>query len=355
MDNQGSDILFGTVVPFSWYRGCTSVAAGHFSEMASERCNVVRIDVSEEDLVFRMQEVAAVVQLAVTARLKPLVGLCGFAGLFGRGSLSSSDAERSPFMQGHQQARKIDGCGLLSRDQVCTRNPKFIDYVCALCCAVGCVRNVGGISLVHPNFSMCFCRLCLGDRGVGEPNNSAHGAFRYKRGMSVLPDEDEEQGSPLHSSASATLHLLQAMFLSFRMAPTLSKSPSATALFGTSLVKDSQFDSLARALRVLELSPQPSVMQPAPDVMLDSIPAATHVILSLPHSVIPHNQLQAALSSTWEAAIPEIKYKVEPRSATGADFTYQGATAEDAEKDDRRADDGCSWDAVALIAETSTK
>ena len=70
-----TDLLYGTVVPFAWYRGCTSIAAGHFSEMAKERCNAVRIDVSEEDLIWRMQEVAAVVQIAAAARLKPLVGL----------------------------------------------------------------------------------------------------------------------------------------------------------------------------------------------------------------------------------------------------------------------------------------
>jgi hypothetical protein len=63
MNGDGSDILLGTVVPLSWYRRCTSAAAAHFSEMARERCNAVRIDVTEEDLVFRMQEVAAVVQL----------------------------------------------------------------------------------------------------------------------------------------------------------------------------------------------------------------------------------------------------------------------------------------------------
>ena len=50
-------------------------------------------------MIWRMQEVAAVVQIAAAARLKPLVGLCGLAGLLGRGSLPHDDASRSPFLQ----------------------------------------------------------------------------------------------------------------------------------------------------------------------------------------------------------------------------------------------------------------
>jgi hypothetical protein len=357
MSGDGSDILLGTVVPLSWYRGCTSAAAAHFSEMARERCNAVRIDVTEEDLVFRMQEVAAVVQLAVSARLKPLVGLCGMAGLLGRGSLSRADAASSPFLQRHQQLRKVDGCGLICPDQACTRNPVFVDYVCALCCAVGCIRNVGGISLVHPNFSTCFCRFCTGDRGGGQTNDAAHSAFRYKRGMSVLPDEDDEQGQGglLHVSASATLHLLQAMFLSFRMASKLSKSASAPALFGNSLVKDNQLDSLSRALRVLELSPQPSVMQPATDVLLDGVPAATHMVMPLPHSVVPHEQLHASLSSTLDAALPDMKYKVHAPPAASEQSRVAFAGVAEAAREEGVADEGCCWDAIAVVAETGIK
>jgi hypothetical protein len=358
MSGESSDILLGTVVPFSWYRGCAGIASAHFSEMASARCNAVRIDVSEEDLVFRVQEVAAVVQLAVTARLKPLVGLCGLAGLFGRGSLSRADAESSPFLRNNQHGRKVDGCGALSPDQACARNPKFVDYACALCCAVGCIRNVAGISFVHPNFSMCFCRLCVGERG--ELNNATPGALRYKRGMSVLPDEDDEQMGSLHSCASATLHLLQAMFLSFRAAPTLAKSSSATAVFGAYLIKDSQFDSVARALRVLELSPEPSVTQPATDVMLDSVAAATHIVMSLPHSVVPHHQLQAASSATSDSSSHDVKYKVQPQSSPRVDFAQLSSSEAEARHGDGATEEwsagqSCCWDAVAVIVETSTK
>ena len=339
-----TDLLYGTVVPFAWYRGCTSIAAGHFSEMAKERCNAVRIDVSEEDLIWRMQEVAAVVQIAAAARLKPLVGLCGLAGLLGRGSLPHDDASRSPFLQNHQHARKIDGRGLPCNGQVCARSPEFIDYVCALCCAVGCIRNVGGISAVHANFTMCFCRMCQGDRAEDE----REGAFRYQRKMPVLPDEDDEHSGAMRS-AGATLQLLQAMFLSFRTAPVLAKSASAASLLGACLAKSGQVDTLARALRVLELSPQPNVMQPAIDVMLDAVPAATHVVLSLPCSRIPHKNLTALSSSASE--LPQGRHAHSP----AASFEQEDPPSAAAHEGGQHGNDGCCWDAIAVLVDTSLK
>ena len=346
------DIVFGTVVPFAPYRGCVSIAAAHFSEMARERCNAVRIDVSEDDLVCRMQEVASVVQMAHASRLKPFIGLCGFAGMLGRGSLPRADADKSPFLHRHPTARKVDGSGLPCSGQVCTRNSEFIEYVCALSCAVGCISNVAGISIVHPNFSMCFCHMCQGVQVEG----GASSTFRYKRHMPVLPDDDDEQGGVLHSCASATLHVMQAMLLSFRMAPSLAKSTSATTLFGTTLLKGSQSDAVSQALRVLELSPQPSVMQPAMDVMLDSVPAATHVLLSLPYSVVSHAQLLEASSVTADANEPERKYKVHPQSTLVIDLApVEGQSAQAAPQEERAVGDGCSWDAIAVVVETGLK
>ncbi len=348
---SGDDIHFGTVVPFSWYRGCTSVASSHFSEMARERCNAVRIDVSEEDLVLRMQEVAAVVQLASAARLKPLVGVCGLAGMFGRGALSSADAERSPFLQSHQQAHKVDGCGVPCSGQVCCRDLAFIDYACALCSAIGCIRGIQGLSLVHPGFSSCFCSVCTGNRNEGNPaGDASQNRFRYKRGMPVLPDEDDERGGLLQSSASATLHLLHAMFLSFRSASSLAKSPSAHAFFAGSLMKTGTAD-LARVMRVLELSPVPSVMQPAAEMLLAGVPSATHIILPLPHTLLLHHQISAFPSSS-NFSSPDRKYKVQPRSAAGtqASNTHVGNAQEE-----RNTSDGCCWDAIAIFVETNRK
>ncbi len=349
---SSEDILFGTVVPFSWYRGCCSVSAMHFSDMARQRCNSVRIDVSDEDLVTRMQEVSAVVQLATAARLKPVLGLCGFAGMLGRGALPRCDADSSPFLSRHAHSRKVDGSGVQCSGQVCTRDPEFIDYACALCCAVGCIRGLGGISLVHPNFSMCFCRLCVDGGAEGDAqNDSSRNRFRYKRKMPVLPDEDDERDGLFHSSAFATLHLLQAMFLSFRTAPLLSQTSSATAIFGRSLIKANQVD-MTRAVRVLELSPQPSVMQPAMEVMLGSVPAATHIVIPLPCSVVPHQQLaNASMPSALHAPLPERKYTVQPRSASQ---TFTDAAAEQ-EEEQRPSSDGCCWDVIALCVETTAK
>jgi hypothetical protein len=273
------------------------------------------------------------------------------AGILGIGALSRTDAERSPFLQAHQDALKVDGCGVPCSGQVCPRNLEFIDYACALCCAVGCMRGVAGLSLVHPSFSSCFCSVCTGDINEGEAQNDASkNRFRYKRRMPVLPDEDDERVGPLLSSASAALHLLHAMFLSFRSAPSLARSSSASAFFGGSLMKTGAAD-LARAMRVLELSPQPSVMQPAAEMLLGGVPSATHIIMPLPYTVLPHEQLRASpLSSSLSS--PERKYKVHPRSAAGA--LSSDARAGDGQEE-RPVSDGCCWDAIAIFVETNRK
>jgi hypothetical protein len=97
------------------------------------------------------------------------------------------------------------------------------------------------------------------------------------------------------------------MFLSFRMALSLAKSPSAAAFFGKSLIKANQND-LHRALRIIELPPQPSMLQPAAEIMLESVPSASHIIVSLPFTVVPHAQLAATSSSSLDASSPERKY-----------------------------------------------
>jgi hypothetical protein len=173
--------------------------------------------------------------------------------------------------------------------------------------------------------------------------------------MPVLPDDDDEQGGVLHSCASATLHVMQAMLLSFRMAPSLAQSASATTVFGATLLKGSQSNAVSQALRVLELSPQPSVMQPAMDVMLDSVPAATHVLLSLPYSVVSHAQLLGASSSTADANEPERKYKVHPQSTRVIDLAPVEGQPQAAAHEERAAGDGCSWDAIAVVVETGLK
>jgi hypothetical protein len=357
MNNKSADSrYFGTVVPFSWYRGCTSAATAHFNEMARERCNAVRIDVSEEDLVLRIQEVAAVVQLAAAARLKAIIGLCGFGGVLGQGSLSQADAERSLFLRDHPSSMKVDGCGLSCAGQVCSRNPEFIDYVCALCCVVGCMQHVGGISAVHPRFSACFCALCSGGHASlsagGDESSADRSRFRYQRRMTVLPDENEEEAGLLPSSAIATLHLLQAMFLSFRAAPSLAKSASAASVFGASLMRGSQADAASHAFRVIELSPHPSVTQPAADALLGSVPAATHIVLALPHTVVQHKQQQTSGPLGSENKLPTRKYEVHPRPAEPA--------AEACGKQDDALGGGesrlaCCWDALAVVVESSVK
>jgi hypothetical protein len=208
---------------------------------------------------------------------------------------------------------------------------------------------VGGISAVHANFTMCFCRMCQGDRAEDE----REGAFRYQRKMPVLPDEDDEHSGAMRS-AGATLQLLQAMFLSFRAAPVLAKSPSAASLLGACLAKSGQVDTLAHALRVLELSPQPNVMQPAIDVMLDAVPAATHVVLSLPCSRIPHRNLTALPSSASE--LPQGRHHAQLHALSpAASFEQEDVPSDAAHEGGGHGNDGCCWDAIAVLVDTSLK
>ena len=166
--------------------------------------------------------------------------------------------------------------------------------------------------------------------------------------MPVLPDEDDEHSGAMRS-AGATLQLLQAMFLSFRTASVLAKSASAASLLAACLAKSGQVDTLARALRVLELSPQPNVMQPAIDVMLDAVPAATHVVLSLPCSRIPHKNLTALSSSASE--LPQGRHAHSP----AASFEQEDPPSAAAHEGGQHGNDGCCWDAIAVLVDTSLK